>query len=169
MYKKIAIQKMKETFKDAEFGIIHTLNVLENAERISKSEKLVNDEFKVVVLSAIYHDIGALEAEKKHGNMMGKYQEIEGPPIARSYMTSTDLDRSIVDRVCYIVGNHHTQEAIDGVDFRIIWEADLLENMRGLVLTQDDKQLIDFIDKSFILDESKKIAFEKYLANKYNR
>ena len=34
-----------------------------------------------------------------------------------------------IDRICFIIGNHHTPSKIDGLDFQIQWEADLLENL----------------------------------------
>ena len=43
----------------------------------------------VTTLAAAYlHDIGIHEAERKHGSSSGKWQEIEGPPIARKILTS---------------------------------------------------------------------------------
>ena len=33
-----------------------------------------------------------------------------------------------VERVCWLVGHHHTYEGVDGIDHRILLEADFLVN-----------------------------------------
>jgi hypothetical protein len=35
----------------------------------------------------------------------------------------------VIDRVCFITGNHHTYTKIDGIDFQILVEADFLVNI----------------------------------------
>lgn len=36
---------------------------------------------------------------------------------------------NIVDRVCSLVGNHHSYSKIDGLDFQILVEADFIVNI----------------------------------------
>lgn len=33
-----------------------------------------------------------------------------------------------IDRICYLVGHHHTYVNVDGIDYRILLEADFLVN-----------------------------------------
>ena len=33
------------------------------------------------------------------------------------------------DRVCYLIGHHHTYDQIDGIDYQILVEADFLVNL----------------------------------------
>ena len=77
---------------------------------------------------AILHDIGAVEAQKKYGSIDGVYQEKEGPAVAKEILKKVGYNKNI-DRICFIIGNHHTPSKIDGLDFQIQWEADLLENL----------------------------------------
>lgn len=35
----------------------------------------------------------------------------------------------VLERVCHIVGHHHTREAVGGPDFQIFWESDALLNI----------------------------------------
>ena len=77
---------------------------------------------------AILHDIGAVEAQKKYGSIDGVYQEKEGPEVAKEILKKVGYNKNI-DRICFIIGNHHTPSKIDGLDFQIQWEADLLENL----------------------------------------
>ncbi|MDR1221814.1 MAG: HD domain-containing protein [Tannerella sp.] len=90
--------------------IDHTLNVLENARTIIREEKLNWQSAVIVELSAVLHDIGAVEAQKKHGSMEGRFQEQEGPAIVLGIMKKHDYEQSVIDRVCFIIAHHHTPE-----------------------------------------------------------
>ncbi|HOX36336.1 MAG TPA: hypothetical protein PLO06_11630, partial [Methanoregulaceae archaeon] len=79
--------------------------------------------------TAILHDIGIHEAERKYNSTSGNYQQIEGPPIARQILSDLGVAPSIIDRVCFITGNHHTYTNIDGIDFQVLVEADFLVNI----------------------------------------
>jgi hypothetical protein len=140
--KNAAIGGMKDYFANERF-IDHTLKVLDQAEKISEGEKIGGDFLRsVVVLASIYHDIGIPEAVKKHSSMDAPYQEKEGPPVARKLMQGIGVRQDILERVCYIVGAHHTREKVDGVDFQIIWEADFIVNVeeKNIVLNQGELQ-----------------------------
>ena len=52
-----------------------------------------------------------------------------GPPIARKMLEELDFSRGVIERVCYLVGHHHTYTNIDGADYRILVEADFLVNL----------------------------------------
>ena len=84
---------------------------------------------EIIGITALLHDIGIHEAEQKYNSTAGQYQEIEGPPVARNILSELGVPADITDRVCYITGNHHTYPRIDGIDFQIIVEADLLVNV----------------------------------------
>jgi hypothetical protein len=58
------------------------------------------------------------------------FQEQECPAIALGIMKKHDYEQFIIDWVCFIIAYHHTPEKIDGMDFQILWEADLIENMQ---------------------------------------
>ena len=84
---------------------------------------------EIIGITALLHDIGIHEAERKYHSTAGNYQEIEGPPIARKILAGLMAPADIIDRVCFITGNHHTYPKIDGLDFQILVEADLLVNI----------------------------------------
>ena len=65
MFKEKIIIEMKEVFKEIPFGIEHTLKVLKNAEDIMKEENIGEEEKEFISITAILHDIGAVEAQKK--------------------------------------------------------------------------------------------------------
>lgn len=143
------ITEMKQVFATVPYGVSHTISVMENAENIMAGEGVSASIVEQTLLAAILHDIGALKAMKIHGSMSGKFQEIEGPAIAREILERAGYPEQIIDRVCYIVGNHHTEQAVDGEDFQILWEADAIENLRVMLpregMTAHAKALIGSI------------------------
>ena len=76
-------EAMKNEFGNDHKRISHSLSVLNHAKDILREE---GGNPLVVIASALLHDIGIQEGERKHGSSAGKYQEIEGPPIAREIM-----------------------------------------------------------------------------------
>ena len=113
------IAEMKKVFGADERRIRHALGVLDYAERILARE---GGDPLVVKAAAILHDIGIHEAERKHGSAGGKYQEMEGPPIAREILERVGVDAERAEHVCRIVGSHHSG-GIDTPEFRVIWDA----------------------------------------------
>jgi len=147
MQKDKAVSVMKTYFMGDEKRVNHALRVTHYAEEIFKAiDKEGADSFagSVIVLAGIFHDIGIPEAERKYNSAAAPYQEKEGVPIARKLMEELDIRPDIRERVCYIVGHHHTQEKIDGLDFQIIWEADYLVNVQeGSIKVKNVQQCLE--------------------------
>jgi putative nucleotidyltransferase with HDIG domain len=157
------IAAMKKEFGDDQKRITHALSVLE------KAQELLGDEGadpRVVLTAAILHDIGIQEAERKHGSSAGKYQEIEGPPIARRIMKELNLDEDTIEHVSRIIGNHHSARDIDTPEFRIVWDADWLVNIPDEFPDADSDELSRKIDKIFKTSAGKKKAYEMYVGDK---
>jgi HD superfamily phosphodiesterase len=129
MITDILIEKMIRYFETDVSRINHALKVYGFATCIAQRENLSANELLIVDIAAILHDIGIKEAELKYNSTIGKYQEIEGPPIARELLAELELDTEITDRICFIIGSHHSYQKIDGQDFQIIIEADFLVNI----------------------------------------
>lgn len=68
-----------------------------------------------------------------------------------------------IDRICFIVGNHHTPSKIDGLDFQIQWEADLLENLTIMDKEKEQEKIKKCIDDNFKTVTGKKIAYERLI------
>ncbi|MFZ7120313.1 MAG: HD domain-containing protein [Eubacteriaceae bacterium] len=109
--------------------INHALKVHSFAKTICQLENLSTEEKIIIELTAILHDIGIKESERKYNSSSGKYQELEGPPIARNILNNYDIDTEMIERVCYIIGNHHTYNNIKGIDYQIIIESDFIVNI----------------------------------------
>jgi CRISPR/Cas system-associated endonuclease Cas3-HD len=109
--------------------INHALKVYEFASTICRCENLSEHDIEVTEIAAVLHDIGIPVSEKKYGSCIGKYQELEGPPIAHAILEKLGTEPDTIARVCYLIGNHHTYTKIDGIDFQILVEADFLVNI----------------------------------------
>lgn len=155
------INEMKSVFKEIPYGIEHTDRVLCNANFIMDGEAVCAEIRNIVTLAAILHDIGAIEAQKKNGSMDGHFQELEGPPIVRSILEQAGLPGELIERVCYIVGNHHTPEKIDGLDFQIVWESDLLDSLQYGDKTIDPTSLRLKVIKNFSTITGCNLAFNR--------
>lgn len=108
--------------------IHHLMKVHRFAQMIARAEGLDDHTRFVLECAAVVHDIGIHPAEAKYGSSNGKLQEQEGPAAARPLLAALGLAEADIDRICYLVGHHHTYEGIDGMDYQILVEADFLVN-----------------------------------------
>jgi HD superfamily phosphodiesterase len=109
--------------------IQHFAKVHSFAKLIAMAEKVEENTLFITEAAAYVHDIGIHPAEKKYGYQNGKLQEQEGPPEAERMMRALGFSEDVIERVCYLVGHHHTYNNIDGIDYQILVEADFLVNM----------------------------------------
>lgn len=109
--------------------IQHFTKVHSYARLIGIGEEL-DDASLFILEAAVYtHDIGIRVAEEKYGRCDGKLQEQEGPIIAQKMLSQLGFENYIVERICFLIGHHHTYDNIDGLDYQILVEADFLVNL----------------------------------------
>ena len=114
---------------DANFhDINHFLKVHAYALTIGACEGLSQAQRYTLELAAIVHDIACPLCREKYGNTNGKYQEQEGIPLVRAFLSDTGLSPEQIERVAYLVGHHHTYINVDGADYQILLEADYIAN-----------------------------------------
>ncbi|MBD8973302.1 MAG: HD domain-containing protein [Clostridiales bacterium] len=109
--------------------IQHFIKVHDFARTIGQLEGMDDDTLYIVESAAVVHDIGIHVCEEKYGSCEGKLQEKEGPALAKEMLERLGYEHEVIDRVCYLVGHHHTYTNIDGVDYQILVEADFLVNL----------------------------------------
>lgn len=124
--------------------IQHFIKVYEFSRLIGQEERLEDSQQFILEVAALVHDIGIRPAEEKYGNCNGKLQEQEGPAPARELLQMIAkkdivsggdaveerlMSEAVIDRVCYLVGHHHTYTNVDGMDYQILLEADFLVNL----------------------------------------
>ena len=108
--------------------IQHFLKVHAYAKLIGEQEGLDKEILDILEVAALTHDIGIKISEEKYNSSAGKYQEVEGPAVAQQMLEDLQYDKAKTDRVCYLIGHHHTYDQIDGIDYQIMIEADYLVN-----------------------------------------
>lgn len=121
--------KMFEFYSGDPHQIQHFIKVHSFSRRIGIAERLECKQLMVLEAAAIVHDIGIKAAMQKYGSDTGKLQEQEGPPLAQAILESLNAPKDVIDRVCYLVGRHHTYVGIDDIDCQILVEADFLVNL----------------------------------------
>lgn len=154
------INEMIQYYAEDPKRIQHFLKVHSFAKLICEMEKLEEEVQRILETAAIVHDIGIKLAEEKYGNCNGKLQEQEGPPVAEKMLLNLGYEKQLIERVCFLVGHHHTYTEIDGLDYQILIEADFLVNLYEDGL--DDSAVQTAYTKIFRTDSGRKICSEMY-------
>ncbi len=122
------IQKMIDFYQGNKHDVAHFMKVYAYAETIGLSEGLDERTQKTLEYAAIVHDIACPICRVKYGNTNGKYQEAESEALLIPFLEEFDMDDEMKDRIIYLVSHHHTYTNVDGMDYRILLEADYLVN-----------------------------------------
>jgi len=155
---RVAIE-MKRYFKQDFKRIGHATRVARYAEALGKAE---GGNLAVILCAAYLHDIGIHAAEKKYNSTAVKYQEQEGPPIARSILEKLGAQPELIGEVCDIVGHHHHPRPDDTNNFKALYDADLITNLeeenKDSHITSE--RLERLLEKSFLTISGRKKAAE---------
>ncbi|HJC16200.1 MAG TPA: HD domain-containing protein [Candidatus Fusicatenibacter intestinigallinarum] len=122
-------EKMMEYDRQDVRRINHFMKVYGYASVIGCMEGLDARTQETLELAALLHDIGIKRSEEKYQSSAGPYQELEGPPEAEKLLAEFSLDCSMTERICWLIGHHHTYTDIQGMDYQILVEADFLVNL----------------------------------------
>jgi hypothetical protein len=157
---RVAIE-MKRYFEKDFRRIGHATKVARYAEQIGKEEK---GNLAIILPAAYLHDIGIKEAEIKYQSTAARYQEEEGPPIAREILIKLGAREELIEEVCDIVGHHHHPRSEETTNFKALYDADLIVNLEE---TQKEKpsgpeRMEQIIEKSFLTDSGRKLAREVF-------
>jgi HD superfamily phosphohydrolase YqeK len=147
--------EMKKYFGTDFRRMNHALKVARYAEQILKAE----GGNPLVVLGAAYlHDIGIHEAERKYGDTEGRFQELEGPPIAREILGKLNVQKEMVEEICNIIAHHHSPRDEETLNFQIVYEADWLVNIEEKGFPKEREAFQSFIAKTFRTTTGKSLA-----------
>ena len=108
--------------------IFHFTKVHALCRLIALSENLEEKTMQILEIAALMHDIGIKISKMKYHSSAGNYQQTEGPPEAMKILDELGVAPDVSERVCYLIGHHHTYKEIDGIDYQILIEADFLVN-----------------------------------------
>ena len=153
----------QEYFGDDRKRIKHALTVARYAEEIGSKEE-AND--AVLLIAAYLHDIGIKEAERKHNSNAAHHQHQEGPPIARQILTKLAAPPGLIDEVCDIISHHHTPRPEETVNYKCLYDADLIVNLeeKQQESPSSPEHLAKVIEKSFLTATGRTLA-SKVLQN----
>ena len=145
--------------------IDHFIRVWTYARTIGELENLDRETQFLLEVTAITHDIACPLCRVKYGNTNGKYQEEEGVPMVKKFLSDTGIAEEVIDRVAFLVGHHHTFSGIDGIDYQILIEADYIANatengygqesvvnfMQKIMKTEGGKQILKAIYPQYLM------------------
>ena len=155
------INEMISYYKGDVKRINHFLKAYSFSKTIGELEKLDKDTQFILEVAAAMHDIGIKVSEEKYNSSAGKYQELEGPIVAKEMLTKLNFSKDILDRVCFLIGHHHTYSNIEGIDYQILVEADFLVNIFEDEINKDSIKSIK--EKIFKTKSGIKILNDLYL------
>lgn len=108
--------------------IDHLLRVWAYARTIGELEGLDAETQHLLEVAAITHDIACPLCREKYGNAPGKLQEQESPPLVAEFFEGLPVAKEDVERISWLAAHHHTYTDVDGLDHRILLEADYIVN-----------------------------------------
>ena len=161
MDRQALLTRLMDAMCEYEAGCAHRIHHLVKvhgfARQIGLSEGLDADAQFVLEAAAIAHDIGIKPAMELTGACPGPLQEKLGPPVAAEMLPSLGFPPEVTERVCFLIGHHHTYTDVEGVDWRILLEADYLVNM---IEGNHPAQAIDQARDTFFATEEGKRLIE---------
>jgi beta-glucanase (GH16 family) len=152
------IEQMEAVFSENRGMIEHTMTVYGYAMEIRQDG---GGDPLVVGAAALLHDIGIPKAKQVHGSSAGKYQEIEGPPIAREIMMDLGMKEGQIGSVCRIIANHHSASdpaVVATPEFAAVWDADWLVNFPGRYRDKSNEEREGLIEEIFKTVRGKSMA-----------
>ncbi len=158
---RVAVE-MKLFFKKDFRRISHAMKVARYAEKIVKEE---GGDPGVVIAAGYLHDIGIKEAERKYDSTAARYQEQEGPPIAREILGRLGARPEMIEEVCDIIAHHHHPREEETSNFKCLYDADLIVNLEENHRDQplDGERLARIIAGNFLTETGRRLARETLL------
>jgi len=159
---RVAIE-MKRYFRTDFKRIGHASRVARYAEEIGRAE---GGNLAVILSAAYLHDIGIKESERKYNSSAPRYQHQEGPPVAREILVKLGAQEKLIDEVCDIVGHHHTPRKEETVNFKAVYDADLIVNLEEERKDgrEDREKIQRIIEKAALTETGRELAKKILLA-----
>ena len=111
--------------------IAHFLKVYTYARMIGEMENLTERKQETLEIAA------CPVCRVKYGNTNGSNQEKESPELVKNFLKDVEIDDEMKERINYLVSHHHTYTNVDGMDYRILLEADFLVNADESEMSED--------------------------------
>lgn len=156
MRKPVLINAMANYFGTDKRRIEHAKKVTAYAEMILARETEADP--NIVLAAAVLHDIGIKNAEANHGSDEAVYQEQEGPAVARAILTEVGYPEDFIREVCDIVGHHHHPRPEETLNFKVVYDADLLTNTEKQRMRDEGGKSSEQLLNSFLTPSGRAIC-----------
>jgi HD superfamily phosphodiesterase len=158
---KLCIEMIDYNRRDPK-RVQHTIKVHSFASLIGHSERLDDRTQFIVEAAALVHDL-----DKRRKDSTGKKpQQGSEPAETELLLKRLGLEEADIDRITDLVGSHHANAEIDGIDGQILAEADYLVKIYEDRMSQ--RILKSTYDRIFRTEAGKKIYREMYLDDRGN-
>lgn len=146
---KKLIKEMKGFFGQDERTIDHALAVFRNAQEILVGEQ---GDARAVSAAAILHVIGgpcpARQVPLTDGNL----------PAVKEILARCGMDTEPADHVCRIIGIHCRGNVEDGMESKILWDAEWLARLGEHGSGPDAVDATEFIERTFKTQKGRELA-----------
>jgi len=133
--------------------IDHARDVAQYAEEILRNEP---GDWHIVIPASILHDLGNIAGGQRGRDAAGAEQ-------ARRLMLTLGFQKQDIDEICSIIEHHHSPDALDTRNFKILCDADSLVNFKDHGARQDARKISEAIERTFLTKTAKELARKKYL------
>jgi len=153
---RVALE-MKKFFRTDFRRIGHAIKVARYAEEIGKKE---GGDLAVILAAAYLHDIGMPDAVWKYDISASELHGREGVPITRGILEKLMAPKELIDEVCDIVGHHHHPREEETINFKSVYDADLIVNFSEAEysLPKESDQATAWIDEKFLTKSGRALA-----------
>jgi HD superfamily phosphodiesterase len=153
---RVAIE-MKRYFGRDFKRIGHATRVARYAEQLGKEARA---NLAVILTAAYLHDIGLKEAERKHQSTAARYQEQEGPDVAREILERLGAQEALITEVCHMIAHHHHPGSEETPEFKCLYDADLIANLEEKQKKRpvDAEKLRGIIETSLLTEQGKALG-----------
>ena len=157
------------------FRYFHGVRVMTYCEKFLKLPYFKNKKinYDVVIIAALFADIGKVEAINKKGEIVygskadNNHAEL-GATIVKKYLSKHIKDEKLINDVALVINEQHDKDQTT-IEARIVKDADRFDNYgfikiwRHITHAHYDKRNIDRL-KEFWIDEDAKSKAKKYLS-----
>ncbi len=143
----------------------HAAKVANFAEKIGKKEKA---NLPVVLCAAYLYDIGVKNALEKYGSDKPEQIEKESPEVAVALMEKMGAKKELIDEISGIVGNHNRPSENDGLNQKVLYDANMLAYMSACEkkTSVEDNEFSVKLDRIFMTNAGKELARQVLIETK---
>ncbi|MBM4288465.1 MAG: phosphohydrolase [Deltaproteobacteria bacterium] len=104
----------------------HATRVARHAEHLGKQEQ---GNLAVILSAAYLHDTGSKNADGTYKTTDVRYQELEGPAVARQMLMDLGANPEMLEEVCDLINPDRDLRPEESLNFKVLHDADLLADL----------------------------------------